>query len=134
MARSYPSRERALERKKSSTAQAIYATIRVNRLKFTVAQRLHTNRTNNDVAFIASDHPSETADYTDVNPVCQGGNTDYWIHLNKYQTPNPAPASSAITTRLKSTMTSLNLRYRFLSGGANELCGKYGGGVYVAIS
>jgi len=71
MARSYPSRERALERKKSSTAQAIYATIRVNRLKFTVAQRLHTNRTNNDVAFITSDHPSETGDYTDAPHNCQ---------------------------------------------------------------
>jgi len=33
-----------------------------------------------------------------------------------------------------SAIMSLNFRYRFLSGGASELCGKYGGGVYVAIS
>src|SRR5687768_9009558 len=30
-------------------------------------------------------------------------------------------------------MTTLNFRYLFLSGGASELWGKYGGGVYVAI-
>jgi len=33
-----------------------------------------------------------------------------------------------------SAIMSLNFRYRFLSGGASELWGKYGGGVYVAIS
>ena len=77
---------------------------------------------------------SETADYTDVKLLCQDGNTDYRIHLIKYQIPNPAPAINASKTKLKSTMTSLNLRYRFLSAGANELCGKYGGGVYVAIA
>ena len=50
-------------------------------------------------------------------------------HLIKYQIPNPAAPINAIKTRLKPTIISLNLRYRFLSGGANELCGKYGGGV-----
>ncbi len=30
-------------------------------------------------------------------------------------------------------IASLNFLYRFLSGGASELWGKYGGGVYVAI-
>ena len=38
---------------------------------FTVAQRLHTNRTNNDVALLTSDHPSETGDYTGAGRNCQ---------------------------------------------------------------
>ena len=37
--------------------------------------------------------------------------------------------------RMNTPATSiLNLRYRFSSGGDSELCGKYGGGVYVAMS
>lgn len=43
--------------------------------------------------------------------------------------PNPAPPMIAISSKLNNTIISLNLRYRFLLGGANELCGKYGGGV-----
>jgi hypothetical protein len=30
-------------------------------------------------------------------------------------------------------IASLNFLYLFLSGGDRELCGKYGGGVYVAM-
>jgi hypothetical protein len=51
------------------------------------------------------------------------------MSLIKYQIPKPAAPMSAINIRLKRTIMSLNFRYRFLSGGANELCGKYGGGV-----
>src|SRR5688572_26130631 len=57
----------------------------------------------------------------------------YRIHFIKYQIPKPAAPITATKTKLNNTITSLNFRYRCLSGGANELCGKYGGGVYVAM-
>jgi len=58
----------------------------------------------------------------------------YAKFLTRNQIPIPAPASSNRTTKQTRATINLNLRYRFLSGGARELCGKYGGGVYVAIS
>jgi len=36
---------------------------------------------------------------------------------------------SSINNNASPIITSLNFRYRLLSGGASELCGKYGGGV-----
>ena len=52
-------------------------------------------------------------------------NTD----LIKYQTPIPAPARNKTNKNANNAITSLNLRYLFLLGGASEPCGKYGGGV-----
>ena len=48
--------------------------------------------------------------------------------------PTIAPPSNTTSKMIKLTTASLNFVYRPLSGGANEPCGKYGGGVYVAIS
>ena len=54
-------------------------------------------------------------------------------HATSFQTPYPIPANTTINPMITSATINLNLRYRFLSGGASELCGKYGGGVYVAM-
>jgi hypothetical protein len=54
--------------------------------------------------------------------------------LRKCQTPQAIPPSNKTRKTPRAKTTNLNFRYRFLSGGASELCGKYGGGVYVAIN
>ena len=45
------------------------------------------------------------------------------------QIPYPAAPINNINNNASPIITSLNFRYRLLSGGASELCGKYGGGV-----
>jgi hypothetical protein len=57
-----------------------------------------------------------------VNPV-------YNNHLIKCQIPYPAAPTNNINNNARPIITSLNFRYRLLSGGAREFCGKYGGGV-----
>jgi hypothetical protein len=51
------------------------------------------------------------------------------MFFTKYQMPNPIPATPATTVRVIKAITNLNFRYRFLSGGDSDDCGKYGGGV-----
>jgi hypothetical protein len=58
---------------------------------------------------------------------------DQNIQLAKYQIPTPKPISSSKSTIPAATNANLNFLYLFSSGGASELWGKYGGGVYVAI-
>ena len=57
-----------------------------------------------------------------VNPV-------YTTVLIKYHTPNPTAPITPRITSANNVINNLNFRYRPLSGGAKELCGKYGGGV-----
>jgi hypothetical protein len=51
----------------------------------------------------------------------------------KYQITYPPAPITRTRPRHSAIISSLNLRYRLLSGGASEPCGKYGGGVYVAM-
>jgi len=62
-----------------------------------------------------------------VNPV-------YNNRVIKYHTPYPTAPTTPRMATARSVINNLNLRYRLLSGGAREPCGKYGGGVYVAIN
>ena len=55
--------------------------------------------------------------------------TIYKTTLIKYHTPNPTAPITPRITSANNVINSLNFRYRPLSGGASELCGKYGGGV-----
>ena len=58
-------------------------------------------------------------------------------HYDSYVTSDQIPQITPTTIRRSTTITaatmSLNFLYLFLSVGAKEPCGKYGGGVYVAI-
>ena len=58
----------------------------------------------------------------------------YKTDFSKCQIPQLIPPNNRSSRIATATTISLNFLYRFLSGGANELWGKYGGGVYVAIS
>jgi hypothetical protein len=62
-----------------------------------------------------------------INPV-------YISLLIKYHTPYPTPATTPTSSTATAIITNLNFLYRLLSGGANDACGKYGGGVWVAIT
>ena len=55
--------------------------------------------------------------------------TFYKTTLTRYHTPNPIAPRTPRITNANNVINNLNFRYRLLSGGANELCGKYGGGV-----
>jgi len=55
--------------------------------------------------------------------------TFYKTTFIKYHTPNPTAPITPRITSANNVINSLNFRYRLLSGGASELCGKYGGGV-----
>src|SRR4051812_26585390 len=69
-----------------------------------------------DAAFRVSDCMSETADYKGAQQLCQAPEAQ-WI---KYHTPKPAPAISRTSNTASRVITSLNFRYRFLSGGVSE--------------
>ena len=58
---------------------------------------------------------------------------NYKAALSKCQTPQAIPPNKRTRKTATAATMSLNFLYRFLSGGASELWGKYGGGVYVAI-
>jgi hypothetical protein len=62
-------------------------------------------------------------------PLRLARNNFYKTHLIKYHTPNPTAPITPRITSASNVINNLNFRYRFLSGGASELCGKYGGGV-----
>jgi hypothetical protein len=51
------------------------------------------------------------------------------MNLTKYQTAKDATPRATNKIMQMTATINLNLRYRFSSGGASELCGKYGGGV-----
>lgn len=63
-------REGTTDRRQVAT-RTIYATIIVNGRTALAEQRLHTDRTNQDVAYLLQTPVSETADYTYVNHLCQ---------------------------------------------------------------
>jgi hypothetical protein len=103
---------------------------------------------------LTSDCESETGDYNERGIHCQAeGLNDgvlVWIltsadivrdgiklyydaELTNHHIPQPKPASNSSKSTITPNTATLNFLYRFLSGGASEPCGKYGGGVYVAI-
>jgi hypothetical protein len=49
--------------------------------------------------------------------------------LTKCQIPHPIPPSNKRRKTIAAKTINLNFRYRLLSAGASEPCGKYGGGV-----
>ena len=89
-----------------------------------------------DVAYFTSDPHVRNGTLYGRHPLVSSASADPCSqnnHFNNCQTPYPAAPTMAARTTLSNTMTSLNFRYLCLSGGDRELCGKYGGGVYVAM-
>jgi len=59
---------------------------------------------------------------------------NYISHFTKYQIPPAIATTSNNTNNPAPNIANLNLRYLPSSGGDSEPCGKYGGGLSVAIA